>query len=58
MKRHAIRTIYGCALLFLIMAASQIIHYVIRHSHQKFPPTVDCADYPTIDGAGKPQVCK
>lgn len=48
------RVLIGCVLLFSAIAASSIITDMIKHAHE----TIDCPDFPMIDGAGKPDVCK
>lgn len=43
------------AIIFLFMAAADI---GLRKMFYPTLPKIDCADYPPVDGAGKPQVCK
>jgi len=44
-------------LLFMIVAAGNIIVEGIRHDHER-QHKIDCPDYPPVDGAGRPEVCK
>ena len=50
------KTFAWYALLFLAFAAVEIA--IDKWPVTTIPTKIDCPDYPPVDGAGRPEVCK